>query len=189
MLTCAKITKNAALGSCRQGNAAVSGRVIAINWEDWTKATITEANSVISSIALDGSDKAYSLTSKDKGITASYSLNQGTYGNSLVHQIVIRSFDRTQDNKATVNKLIHGRYVFIVEHVDQESNDTVYEVYGRQNGLTASALTGDSSNTDGVIDELTLTSDESARESELPTSVFDTDLATTRTMIEALISA
>ena len=188
MLTCAKLSKNVALGSCRQGNAAVSGRVIAINWDDFAAATVTESSGVISSIVLSGAAKAYALTSKDKGIEASVSLNKGTYGNSWVHQLIIRVFDRTQDNKDTVDKLAQGRFAFIVEHIDQESNQTVFELYGRQNGMTASAGEGSSADGDGVINAITMASDDNARESKLPTSIFVTDLAATRTMIEALLA-
>lgn len=189
MLNCAKLTANAALGSCRQGSGRVSGDIIAINWDDWKAATVTEASGVISSIVLAAGAHGYRLTSKDRGIVASYTMNRGTYGNSLTHQLVINVFDRTQVNKDTLNKLMNGRYVFIVEHVDLESNETVYEVYGKQCGLTASALDADSSNADGVISAITMASDDDARESELPTSVFVTDLAATKTMIDALVTA
>lgn len=187
MLTCAKIAANATLGSCRQGNAAVSGSVIAINWEDWMGASITETSGVISAITLASGAYAYRLTSKDKGIEASYTMNKGTYGNSLTHQLIIRSFDRTQANKDLMNKLMHGRYVFIVEHVDLESNDTVYEVYGRQCGLTASALESNSNDADGVLNTVTLASEDNARESALPTSIYVTSLTATKTMVDALV--
>lgn len=193
MLDCAKLNKNNTLGSCRQGSGRLANSVIAINWSDWVAAEaasdITEASSVISAIALETGAYGYRLTSKEKGIVGSYSMNKGTYGNSMVHQLVINAFDRTQDNKNTMNKLLHGRYVFIVEHVDLNSHDTVYEVYGRQCGMTCSALDGDSSNADGVIAAITMASDDDARESEVPTSIYTTSLAATRTMVEALVSS
>lgn len=189
MLTCAKLAANAALGSCRNGNVAISGEVIVINFDDWQNATITEANSVISSIVLEGQAKAYRLTSKDRAFEASYSMNRGTYDNSLTHQVILRAFDNTQENKAAINALIHGRFVFIVKRVDISNPETVYEVYGCQNGLTASASDGNSTDGDGVLNATTMASDDNARESELPTSVFSTDLAATKTMIDALVTA
>ena len=191
MLDCAKLNANAGLGSCRQGSSKVSGDIIAINWSDWVAAKaandITESNGVISAITLPSGAYGYRLTSKDKGIVASFSMNKGTYGNSLTHQVVINNFDRTQANKNTYNKLLHGRFVFIVEHLDVNDADSVYEVYGAQSGLTASALDGDSSNADGLYAAITLASDDDARESELPTSIYVTSLAATKTMVDALV--
>lgn len=189
MLNCAKLTANAALGSCRQGNTAISGNVIAINWDDWVAAEKTKTNGVYTAITLASGAYGYRLTSKDKAFEASYSMNRGTYGNSMVHQLILRAFDRTQANKDVMNKLLHGRYVFIVEHVDANSPETFYEVYGEQCGLTASALDGNSTDADGVVNAVTMASDDSARESELPASIFVTSLAATKTMIDALVAA
>lgn len=189
MLTCARLAANAALGSCRNGNGAISGEVIAINFDDWQNATVTEANGVISSIVLADQAVAYRLTSKDRAFEASYSMNRGTYNNSLTHQVILRAFDNTQENKAAINTLIQGRFVFIVKRVDVSNPGTVYEVYGRENGLTASSSEGNSTDGDGVLNTTTMASDDNARESEIPTSVFSTDLATTKTMIDALVAA
>ena len=189
MLTCARLAANAALGSCRNGNGAISGEVIAINFDDWQNATITEAKGVISSIVLADQAGADRLTSKDRAFEASYTMNRGTYSNSLIHQVILRAFDNTQENKAAINALIQGRFVFIVKRVDVSNPGTVYEVYGRQNGLTASASEGNSTDGDGVLNTTTMASDDNARESEIPTSVFSTDLATTKTMIDALVAA
>ena len=189
MLNCAKLTANAALGSCRQGNTAISGNVITINWDDWVAADKTKNNGVYSAITLANGAYGYRLTSKDKAFEASYSMNRGTYANSLIHQVILRSFDRTQANKDVMNKLLHGRYVFIVEHVDPNSPETFYEVYGEQCGLTASALDGNSTDADGVVNAVTMASEDNARESELPASIFVTSLAATKTMIDALVVA
>lgn len=189
MLTCAQLSKNVALGSCAQRTAQVSGRVIAINFDDWQAATITEASGIISAITLPSGKYGYALTSKDKGIEASYSMNKGTYGNSWIHQLLLRVFDRTQDNKDTMDKLADGRFVFIVEHLDKANYQTVYEVYGRDNGLTASAAEGSSTDADGQFGNMTMASEEGAYEGALPTSIFNTDLATTKAAIEALIAS
>lgn len=189
MLTCAQLSKNVALGSCAQRTAQVSGRVIAINLEDWLGATITESGGVISGISLPSGKYGYALTSKDKGIEASYSMNKGTYGNSWIHQVLLRVFDRTQDNKGTMDKLADGRFVFIVEHLDVANYQTVFEVYGRDNGLTASAAEGSSTDADGQFGNITMASEEGAYEGALPTSIFSTDLATTRSLVESLIAS
>lgn len=189
MLTCAKIAANATIGSCRMGNTAITGDIILINWDDFKEASITESSSVISAITLNGTDKAYRISSKEKANEASYTMNKGTYGNSFVHQVIIRAFDRSQNTKDLINKLAQGRFAAIVEHVDPSSNDTVYELFGRQNGLVASAIENNSNDADGVIGTITLASEDNARESEIPTSIYVTSLSATKTMIDALVAS
>lgn len=189
MLTCAKIAANATIGSCRQGNGAITGDIVLINWDDWKEATITQTGSVISAITMNGTDKAYKVSSKEKANESSVTMNKGTYGNSFVHQVILRAFDRSQTTKDLVNKLAQGRFVAIVEHVDPNAADTIFEVFGAQNGLTASAIEGNSTDADGVISAITLASEDNARESELPLSFFDTDYATTKAKIDALLAS
>lgn len=186
-LNCTKIAANVAMASCRNSAAGILGDAVIINFDDWQAATITKSNSVISAITLGSGVNGFRLTSHDKAFEGSYSLNVGTYGNSFNHQVVLRAFDRSQGLKDFVNKAINGRFVVIMRNIDTVNAGTVYEVYGAEHGLVASAADFASTDADGVVSALTLASEENARESEVPTSVFSTSLAATKTMIDGLV--
>lgn len=189
MINCAKIAADVAMASCRQSAAGILGEAYLINFDDWQGATITESNGVISSITLATGANAFKLTSHDKAFEGSYSLNVGTYGNSFNHQAILRGFDRTQAFKDFMNKSANGRVVLILRNIDIANPATAYEVYGREHGLVASAAEFNSTDADGVVGMLTLASQDSARESAVPTSVYTTSLAATKTMLDGLLSA
>lgn len=188
-MDCSKITGNLAMASCRNAVAGILGEAILINFDDWKAATITESNGVISSIVLDGTTKGCKFTSHEKAFEASVQMNKGTYGNSFSHQVIMRAFDRTQTLKDDINKIAHGRYVVIVINRDRESDSTVYEAYGTENGLAASAIEYNSTDGDGIAYAITLASEDNARESEVPKSVFTNTLDATKTMVDGLVAA
>lgn len=176
------------MASCRNSAAGILGDAVIINFDDWQAATITKTGSVISAITLGTGVSGYRLTSHDKAFEGSYSLNAGTYGNSFNHQVLLRAFDRTQGVKDFVNKAINGRFVVILRNIDIANAGTVYEVYGAEHGLVATAADFASTDADGVVSALTLASEDTARESELPTSIFTTSLAATKTLVDGLVS-
>jgi len=174
------------MASCKSTSAGILGEAWIINFEDWLSATKTITSGVLSAITMAAGKNAYRLTSHDKAFEASYSMNKGSYINSLVHQVILRAFDRTQNVKDTVSKLAYGRYVVIVKNVDNGVDQTKFEVYGADNGLTASAIEFNSTDGDGIVSAVTLASEDTARESALPLSVFSTSLAATESMIRGL---
>ena len=60
-------------------------------------------------------------------------------------------------------------------------------MYGWDNGLVMSDLQAASTDADGVLYTFNLSSDDNARESQLPLSYFSTTLAATETALESLI--
>lgn len=185
-VNCAKLAANVTAAACKFVPAGIQGDCVLINFDDWKAATITKSGNVISAIALATGGHGYHIVSHDKAFTGSYSMTKGTYVNGYVHQLVLRSFDRTQDVKDFVNVMTNGRFVALVINMDTTNDATKYEVYGGDSGLKVSASTFDSSNTDGVINEMTLASEDGELESRIPDSFYNTDLATTAAAYEAL---
>lgn len=177
------------MASCRNAVAGIMGEAVLINFVDWKAATITESNGVISAISLAGTTKASKFTSHERAFEASVQMNKGTYLSSFGHQVIMRAFDRTQTLKDDINKIANGRFVAIVLNRDTNNEPTAYEAYGTENGLVATAIEYNSTDGDGVAYAITLGSEDTARESEVPKSVYVTSLAATKTMVDALCAS
>lgn len=186
-MTCANISKNIVAASCRNSVAAIEPDIVLINFDDYAAATKTVSGNVISALTLPSGKYGYRWTGHKNSFEASFALNKGTYVNSLTHGIVVRLFDRSQDAKDEINKLLNGRVVAIVKAKDGANPETRYEVYGHENGLTVSDLQYASTDGDGVISSFNLSSDDDARESQLPLSFFSTSEATTKAAIDSLV--
>lgn len=177
------------MASCRNAVAGIMGEAILINFDDWKGATITKSSSVISAISMGTGVYGYKFTSHERAFEASVQLQKGTYNSAFAHQLIMRAFDRTQNLKNDINKIANGRYVAIVVNRDSANPETVYEVYGEENGLVATAIEFNSTDGDGVAYAITLASEDNARESEVPTSIFTNTLDATKTMVDALVAA
>lgn len=188
-MDCSKINANLAMASCRNSVAGIKGWAILINFDDWAAATKTKTNGVYSAISLASGASGYLFTSHDAAFEGSVQMNKGTYVNSFGHQLLMRAFDRTQNLKADVNKIAHGKYVAIVQNMDAANPETKYEVYGDENGLVATDIQFNSTDADGVAYAITLASDEKARESEVPASVWNQTEGATETLISGLYTA
>ena len=188
-MDCSKINANLAMASCRNSVAGIKGWAVLINFDDWVAATKTRTNGVYSAIALKSGANGYLFTSHEAAFEGSVTMNKGTYVNSFGHQFVMRAFDRTQNLKNDVNRIAHGKYVIISQNLDTANPETKYEVYGDENGLTASAIEFNSTDADGIAYAITLASDEKARESEVPASIYATSESATDTLVNGLYTA
>lgn len=188
-VNCAKLSGNLAMASCRSSVPGIKGEAIVFNYDDWKRLNITKTNSVISAITAPSGINGYRFTSHDEAFDGKVSMNKGTYINNFGHEVTMRAFDRTQTLKDDLNKMLNGRFVVIVINKDSNNPETVYEVYGEENGLEAKNIDYDSTNGDGVIYGITLGSPDKARESEVPTSIYTNSLAATKTMVDGLVAA
>ena len=188
-MDCSKINANLAMASCRNSVAGVKGWAILINYDDWKAATKTRTSGVYSAISLASGATGYLFTSHEAAFEGSVTMNKGTYVNSFGHQFIMRAFDRTQNLKNDVNKIAHGKYVIISQNLDTANPGTKYEVYGDENGLVASAIEFNSTDADGIAYAITLASEDNARESEVPASIYVTSEAATDTLVNGLYTA
>lgn len=188
-MDCSKINANLAMASCRNSVAGVKGWAVLINFDDWKAATKTKTNGVYSAITLATGTSGYLFTSHESAFEGSVTMNKGTYVNSFAHQFLMRAFDRTQNLKNDVNKIAHGKYVVVSQNLDTTNPETKYEVYGDENGLVASAIEFNSTDTDGIAYAITLASEDNARESEVPASIYATSEAATDSLVAGLYDA
>lgn len=186
-LDCGKISANLALAQCGSSSIGVHPEVILFNHADID--SITESNGVVSAIVLNTGTYAYKYETFKNAVEVSSPINKGTYITRFQHQVVFRSFVKSQEIKDQLNALANGKVVAIVKNISNDSAETKYEVYGLDNGLVMTDLQTASNDADGIVYAVTLSSDDNALEGALPASFFVTDADTTESAVSALLQA
>lgn len=186
MIDCGKISANLTLASCAASSVAVEPEIILLNHSDIE--SVTEAGGVVSAIVLKESANGYKYETFRNGVETTVTINKGTYISRYVHQVLFRAFVKSQDIKDQINAMTNGRFVAIVKNV-AEGDEVKYEVYGLDSGLVMTDLQAVSTDADGVVYAVTLASDDTTPESQLPASFYSTSLEQTKAAIEALLAA
>lgn len=186
MIDCGKISANLILASCATNSVAVEPEVILINHADIE--SVEMEGGVVSGIVLKSGAAGYKYETFRNGVESQVTVNQNSYLTRFAHQVLFRSFVKTQDVKDQINALANARVVAIVKNVSNYEEDVKFEVFGLGNGLVLTDLQAVSTDADGVVYAVTLASEESALEAQLPASFFDTSLEQTETAIEALLN-
>lgn len=187
MIDCGKISASLTLASCASTSVAVEPEIILINHTDIEE--VTEADGVVSAIVLKEGASGYRYETFNKGVEANATGSVGTYLTRLSHQVIFRVFTKSQEIKDQLNALMNARVVAIVKNVSNANDEVKYEVYGLGNGLIVSDFAAPTTDGDGVVYTVTLSSDENALEAQLPASFYATSLEQTETAINALVSA
>lgn len=189
-MDCSKINTGFAMDAC--GKLALAGtaaRVILLNYSDISRSLSVVTDNVISEIILKAGAKAYEVDSLPNATVGEDTVNAGTYVNTHVHSATVRIFKKSEVAKAFINGLTNSLVVAIVENNDHgDEGETKYEVYGWDSGLELSAINATTELTDDAAYVATLSTGDTARESTLPKSFFNTDEETTDAAIEALIT-
>jgi hypothetical protein len=118
-----------------------------------------------------------------------------TYQKTWEHGFIFRIFDNTPEDKIWIENLKDSRFVVIIENVynklDASLGDgrTVFEVLGWDFGLELNAAERDP-NSDEMLGGWLLTAgcSDKMKESSIPLTFFDTDIATTRQDIDGLLA-
>lgn len=170
--------------------AGMYGEVILLPFDAIDRAGSTVTDNIISEIALKASRKGYSFASFDNTPLGAVSLVQGTYRNTIQHDLTLRIFVKTEAIKKFVNAFVNARVVAIVKNKEMGANgDTMYEAYGWDSGLRLNTLNSDTTMADGVVYELVSGNDEVSKEKSIPKSVWAGTLAETETMLATLTAA
>lgn len=188
-MDCSKITSGLQAVICDKPAIPGTGeKVYIINYNDIDRELSVIANNVITDIILKGNATGYLFESLDNSTEGTTTLNKGKYISNWQQNLSIRIFAKNESAKAFVNELNGARVVAIIENKESgDSGEVKYEAYGWDAGLELNEVTAETIMTDYVVYSLTLGSGEISKESTLPKSVFKTDLASTETMLEALL--
>ena len=191
---CAGITVGADYDCANPPVAGVDQRLILINKSVYDEATITydgSLTSLITNIVLAaGGKQGWAF----QGVRTSLKPQSNFVAEEIAvgydHQVDFLVFDISQAQKDNLEKLGVSKVVAIVQNMNSAGNaDSVFEVFGGGVGLeliTNQRINGDQA-TMGVWSLSLKTSDNSGKEPKLPTSYFDTDFATTKAKVDALL--
>jgi hypothetical protein len=175
--------------------AGVNQRLILIDKEVFDRAVVTfdaTLTTLITDIVLtEVGDAGFAFQGIRRSLNPQSAFVPATVSVGYDHQVDFQIFDISQAQKDNIEKLGLSKVVAIVENVNAPGNaDSVFEVFGKDAGLEMQAgemrINADNE-TNGSYTISLKTSDESGKEPKLPTSWWDTDYATTRPKVDALL--
>lgn len=170
----------------------VSDELILINKEDIISYDVNVSNpQTIEGINLVTSPmaKGYKIEGYKSSVEPQIDLVPNQYRSLWAHQILFRVFSNTPETKAVIEGIKDGTLVAIVKNNNLGVNgNAVYELFGKGVGLYLKVATSSKNDaeTQGAY-ILTLATPDNLKESNLPATIFLTDLPTTTALVNALI--
>ena len=169
----------------------VNQRLILGNQDDIAVIAYSVSNpSLITNITLKAGKAAYVFEGVRQSLTPQYELVPGTITVGYLHTINFLAFDISQVAKDNYEKMALGKLWAVIENKNALGNgDSVFEVYGIQVGMEASAITRIPADqeTGGAFTISLTTPEAEGKEPKMPQSWFDTDYATTLAKVELLL--
>ncbi len=143
---------------------------------------------IITGITMKASKKGFRYEGAGDSTKPRWEMVRGTYTQTYDHIVAGIIFERGSAAKKELEGLANGRYVVVVENL-HKNGDAAFEIFGTDIGLVARTMTGDATNADtsGAY-PFELGSPEAYKEPHTPATFFSTDLAGTRTALEAIIT-
>jgi hypothetical protein len=188
MASCALITLGATYDCTNPIVPGVNTRLILINKDE--VATVTKAAPYITAITLDGTKTGFAFEGYRQSLNPEYTLVPASLSIGYDHQIKFQVFDISQEQKENLQKMALGRMVAIVENMNNEGNDdNVFEVYGIDVGMEIMEMNriARDMETQGSFSVLLKSPDDEGKEPKMPVTWFDTDYATTKALVDALL--
>jgi len=169
----------------------VNQRLILGNQDDIGTITYDVVKpTLIKDITLKTGKACYVFDGVRQSLTPQYELVPGTITVGYLHTVNFLAFDISQAAKDNYEKMALGKLFAVIENKNALGNgDSVFEVYGLQVGLEASAITRIPADTEtGGAFTISLTTPEAeGKEPKMPQSWWDTDYATTLAKVELLL--
>lgn len=146
-------------------------------------------NNIIEAITLNSGANLYEYVGKKFSNKPSARLVEAEFSSAFEHQLDFYIFGDGNAVKKQIEEMKHGNLVAIVQNnFEGASGAAAFSMYGTKNGLVLREMEqnkGDNASLGGY--RLSLRSHPEALEPYLPNDVYDTDLATTLAMLNALI--
>jgi len=188
---CGKISANVGIYCDNPLQAGSEDTLIVFNYDDWQNAAITFNGvnpQIIENVVMASGIVGYAYEGKNNSIGPKYEFIKQTYAEVYNHEINFKVFDVSPTAKAQLELMAKGSFVAIVNNKFKgASGNAAYEVYGTDAGLVMSQNVRDLLNQDtqGAFDVI-LKSSETALEPHMPKTFFDTNLATTKAIVDGL---
>jgi hypothetical protein len=162
-----------------------------IDFESCTYNTLN--NNIIESIVLNSASptlRGYYAEGFRNSNEYENTLVKGKYQNGWEQKLTIRVFDNTADTKEQVNEIANGKFVCVIENnYKSEDGTSAFEVLGWSVGLEVAEAMRNPSDADMKGGwTLVLQTDEDNKERYPAKTFFNTDIATSRTALDALVA-
>ncbi len=191
MPICGEISANIAVNCANPIQGGAEEILYLINREDWDDAAITynvTNTEIIENIVLSSGKVAYTYAGVNNSNKPKYELVKGEYSTFYNHEINFKVFDASPTTKEQLELLAKGQMVAIVKNKYKGTDgNSAFEVYGADAGLICTQNIREIAGGDaGGAFDLILKSDETSLEPHMPKTVFITDYATTKAIVEGL---
>jgi hypothetical protein len=169
----------------------VNDRLILLNYADIDgNVTYDNTNSIIvTNITLTAPAVGYEYEGVNNSNEPRSAMVKGRYVNGYDHEVRFKCFDNSPDAKLQLGKLDGALVVAIVQNNRKGlDGNSAFEIYGLETGLRLQELERilADAETQGAYN-LLIRNDEISRPSSLPHTLWDTDYATTLTLVNGLL--
>jgi len=170
----------------------VNQRLLLINKDDIIGVTydLTET-SLITDITLDTGKQAFAFQGVRQSLRPQSAFVPQTVSVGYDHQIDFLVFDISQAQKDNLEAMGLEKFVAVVQNINSPGNaDALFEVFGLGVGmeLQSNVRINSDLETGGAFSLQLKTSDNEGKESKMPQNWFDTDFATTKAKVDALLT-
>lgn len=192
MSICGKINASIAYDCTNPPTGGANDRLILMNFDDWGNCSIGYNITnplIIESITPASGIVAYEYEGHNNSVEPRLALVKGRYVDGYDHEVKFKVFSNAPTVKAQLQKLGQSKVVAIVQNNHKGANgDSAFEVYGSQTGLELQELERiiADAETQGAFN-LLIKNDEVSRPSNLPNTVFLTDFATSKAIVDGLL--
>lgn len=190
MPNCGQISANILIDCNNPMTGGVNDRLILINKVDWDLATLAGTPTLITGITLPTGSVAYQYEGKNNSVEPRAQLVKQRYAEVYDHEVMFKVFKADAATKAQLELLAKGKVVAIIENnYKGASGAAAFEVYGIDTGLYVQDLerTLADVDTQGAF-AITLRTSDQSKESHLPATLYDTDYATTKAIVDGLLA-
>jgi hypothetical protein len=188
-MTCGAISSGLSLNCSDPLVAGVVATFYLANKDDIASITYDNTNPMlVTDITMKASKFFYRYEGQLQSTEPLFAMVKGKYINQYEHTLGFLIFDISPTIKKEILNMKDGNFVAIVENnYVSATGNTKYEIYGVGAGLKAEAMERNPNDTENLgAFKISLKTQEYARESKPPVTLFDTDLATTETLVLGL---
>lgn len=190
MSACGNITAGLTLSCTNKLVGGVNARIYIANKDEIASWTVDGTNSyIVDAITMASTKTFFEFEGKLKSVEPACRVVKGTYDNTWEHEVKFRAFDISPTVLKQIANMKDGRFVVIIENNSKgTSGNSKYDIYGLQAGLYCESIERIPQNADDAgAWNVTLKTQEYARETSPTLRFFKTDEATTDAAIVALV--
>ena len=187
---CSAITSGATFDCSNPISSGVVATFYLANKSDIASITYDGSNPMLATdITMVATKKFYVFEGQLQSTEPKFAMIKGKYVNQFEHSLGYLVFNLSPTVKEEILNMKDGNFVAIVENnYTGTSGNAKFEIYGGQSGLKAEVIERNPNDAENLgAYKLELKTQEYARESKPPITLFDTDLATTDSLVASLI--